>query len=438
MAIITNAVKGTNDMLPLGSSKWQYVEKVTSDIARIYGYKEIRTPTFEHTELFVRSVGDTTDVVQKEMYTFDDKGGRSITLRPEGTAGTVRAVLEHGLLNDALPLKVFYIGPCFRYEKPQSGRFREHHQFGVECFGAGQPAADAEIMLLAAAVFRRLGITELSLEINSIGCPECRNKYTSELKKFFGQQKDKLCGTCLSRLDRNPMRILDCKSPVCSELAANAPVITDYICGECSDHFEKVKSCLENAGLRYTVNPKIVRGLDYYTRTVFEFISTQIGSKGSVCSGGRYDGLTEALGGQSAPALGFGMGLERLLMVMDAQGCEFPPVSGAELYIAPLGEKAAAHAVRLCEMIRAEGFSAITDLTGRSLKAQMKYADKIGAQNTLVIGDDEIEKGEAMMKDMETGEQVKVALNEELVSAVYDRNIKRAFGELEETLEKFE
>ena len=318
MALITKAARGTQDVLPSESSRWQHVEQTALAIARDFGYREMRTPVFEHTELFHRSVGETTDVVQKEMYTFEDKGHRSVTLRPEGTAGMARALLEHGLNNEALPVKVSYLTSCYRYEKPQAGRLREFHQFGVECFGAAAPQADAEVITLARMVLDNLGVTGVELRLNSIGCPACRAKYHEALRAYFESRRDELCETCLGRLERNPMRILDCKSPVCSQIAAGAPVMLDYLCDDCAAHFDTVKGCLEAAGVAYIIDPHIVRGLDYYTRTVFEFVSDALGAQAVVCGGGRYDGLIDELGGPHLPSLGFGMGLERLLVVMEA------------------------------------------------------------------------------------------------------------------------
>ena len=438
MALLTQAIRGTGDVLPNDSHRWQFVENTMLETARLFGFREIRTPVFEHTELFVRSVGDTTDVVQKEMYTFDDNGGRSITLRPEGTAGAVRAFLEHGLHNEALPQKVSYVTSCYRYEKPQAGRLREFHQFGVECFGAAEPQADAEIISLAAAAFEALGIKNLSLEINSIGCPECRAKFYDALREYFGSNQGELCETCKGRLERNPMRILDCKSPVCKKIAEGAPTVLDYICDDCRDHFEKTKSYLTAMGIEYTVNPTIVRGLDYYTRTVFEFVSGDLGAQSTVCGGGRYDGLVEQMGGPKTPALGFAVGLERLLMIMDAQKCEFPETKLCDVYIAPMGEKAAIMASKLAKMLRAEGFFAETDIVGRGLKAQMKYANKIGAKYTVVLGDDEIAAGKANLKCMETGEQTEVSLPDGLISAVYDLSINASLGQLTDALDNFD
>ena len=410
MAEINRAVKGTNDILPSEVYKWQFVENRMLETARMFGFEEIRVPVFEHTEVFKRSVGDTTDVVQKEMYTFDDKGGRSITLRPELTAGVIRSSIEKGLVNGALPLKVCYIGGCYRYEKPQAGRLREFHQFGVECVGAAAPNADAEVIALARQVLDSIGIEKISLEINSIGCPECRKKYSQALKDYFKANIDTLCDTCKDRLDRNPMRILDCKSPVCKELAANAPVVIDYLCDECEQHFTMVKKHLDTAGIEYTVNPHIVRGLDYYTRTVFEFVSGDIGAQSTVCGGGRYDGLISQMGGQPTASLGFAMGIERLMMVLESQKTELPKQSGCDLYIAQMGENASLAATALCNDLRADGFKVQTDICGRGLKAQMKFADKIGASFTMVLGDDELQNKKAKLKNMSTGEQTEVSL----------------------------
>lgn len=437
MALITKAIKGTKDVLPNESYKNQYIEATCLGVAENFGYKEMRTPVFEHTELFQRGVGDTTDVVQKEMYTFDDKGGRSITLRPEGTAGAARAFLENGLSNEALPQKICYLTSCYRYEKPQAGRLREFHQFGIECFGATSPLADAEMISLAKQIFDELGVKDLHLELNSIGCPECRAEYHKALKEYFSQYKDKLCDTCNDRLERNPMRILDCKSPVCSEIAKGAPVVLDYLCDECREHFQKVKSYLDAANIEYIVNPQIVRGLDYYTKTVFEFVSDAIGSQGTVCGGGRYDGLLEELGGQHTPSLGFAMGLERLQLVMEAQGCNFPEPSRPDLFIVAMGEKATLKAVEIAKDMRDEGFSVVYDLNGRSLRAQMKYADKLGAKFNVVIGDNEVENKVVTLKDMATGESSEINLDT-FVNGFYSVSMESQLKDLEINGEAFD
>ena len=437
MALITKAIKGTKDVLPKDVHKNQYIEATALDIASKFGYKEIRTPVFEHTELFQRGVGDTTDVVQKEMYTFDDKGGRSITLRPEGTAGAVRSYLENGLCNEALPQKVCYLISCYRYEKPQAGRLREFHQFGVECFGSASPLADAEIIALAKSLFDTLGVKDLSLEINSIGCPTCRAEYHKALKEYFSSRKDELCDTCKSRLDRNPMRILDCKSPICHEIAEGAPVVIDYLCDECKEHFENVQKYLKAQNIEYTINPQIVRGLDYYTKTVFEFVSNSIGAQGTVCGGGRYDGLIAQMGGPSVPSLGFAMGIERLMLLMEAQGCEFPEAEKPDLFIVALGEKATLKAVEIAKDMREEGFSALLDLNQRSVRAQMKYADKLGAKFNVVIGDNEVETKTAKLKNMQTGEETEINLDT-FVNGFYSISLNEQLADLEINGEEFD
>lgn len=437
MALITKAIKGTKDVLPGEVYKNQYIESTCLSVAENFGYKEMRTPVFEHTELFQRGVGDTTDVVQKEMYTFDDKGGRSITLRPEGTAGAARSFLENGLSNEALPQKICYLTSCYRYEKPQAGRLREFHQFGIECFGADSPLADAEMIALANQIFKELGVKDLHLEINSIGCPTCRAEYHKALKEYFSQYTDELCATCNERLERNPMRILDCKSSVCKSISENAPVVLDYLCDECKEHFEKVKTYLDAVGIEYIINPKIVRGLDYYTKTVFEFVSDSIGSQGTVCGGGRYDGLLEQLGGQHTPSLGFAMGLERLQLVMEAQECEFPQPNTPDLFIVSMGEKAVLKALEIAKDMRDEGFSVVYDLNGRSLRAQMKYADKLNAKYNVVIGDDEVDKKIVTLKNMATGESSQIALDT-FVNGFYSVSMESQLKDLEINGEAFD
>lgn len=425
MALITKAIRGTQDILPSDSYKWQHIEQTALAIARDFGFREMRTPVFEHTELFLRSVGETTDVVQKEMYTFDDKGGRSVTLRPEGTAGAARALLEHGLQNEALPIKVSYLTSCYRYEKPQAGRLREFHQFGVECFGAAAPQADAEVISLAYTVLEELGVTGVGLHINSIGCPACRAEYHKALRAYFESRKEELCETCLGRLERNPMRILDCKSPVCSAIAADAPVMIDFLCDDCRAHFESVKEYLSAAGIAYALDPHIVRGLDYYTRTVFEFVSDALGAQAVVCGGGRYDGLIEELGGPHLPSLGFGMGLERLLLVLEAKEAQFPAEPRCEVYLASMGEAASRRCFAIAAKLRDGGVSVECDTVGRGLKAQMKYADKIHARFAIVIGDNELETGHARLKDMESGETSDIALDDSLYTALYTKSLDR-------------
>ena len=409
--MLTKAPRGTGDVISPDSCKWQYIEGKARDICKRFGFGEIRTPTFEHTELFLRGVGDTTDVVEKQMYTFEDKGKRSITLRPEGTASAARAYIEHNLSSQPLPIKLFYTIPCFRYEKPQAGRLREFHQFGVEVFGSANPTIDVEIISLAVMFLNELGLDKLSLNINSIGCPECRKKYNEILIDYFKKHTDELCDTCKGRLERNPLRILDCKSPICGALAKDAPKLIDYICDECKEHFEAVKTGLDTIGISYKVDPDIVRGLDYYTKTVFEITSNEIGSQSAVCGGGRYDGLIEELGGAPSPGIGFALGIERLIMVMENKGLGFGDIPVPALFVANIGEKAGVYAEKLIYDLRKKGIICEKDRIGRSLKAQMKYADKMGYKYTVVLGDDEINNNEVSVKNMNDGTQINVALD---------------------------
>jgi histidyl-tRNA synthetase len=431
MAQKVKSIRGTRDVLPQESWKWKYVERVVMEVAATYGFGEIRTPTIEKTELFVRSVGETTDVVQKEMYTFD-MGRDSITLRPEGTAGVVRAVLENGMLGDALPLKLSYILSCFRHERPQAGRYREFHQFGIECFGAPSPSADAEVIAVADAILTRLEIPEVSLHINSIGCPNCRPAYNKRLVEYYRSHEEALCELCKTRLERNPLRLLDCKEPSCAALKDAAPRSIDHLCGECEEHFAGLQTRLQALGLQYHVNPDIVRGLDYYTKTVFEFVTDKIGAQGTVCGGGRYDPLVEQMGGKPTPGLGFGMGLERLLLVMEAAGCEFPPEAPCDLYIGSMGEAENIAALRLAHKLREEGFRVICDIMDRSVKAQMKYADKQRARFSCVIGSNELRAGKAAVKDMAGGTNTEVTLTPEALRAfLYQTTLAQVAGSLE-------
>lgn len=402
--------RGTEDVLPSESGLWQYIENTARETCGLFGYREIRTPVFEHTELFQRGVGGTTDVVQKEMYTFEDKGGRSITLKPEGTATLVRSYIENSLYANPQPTRLSYIIPCFRYEKPQSGRLREFHQFGIECFGAGSATTDAEVISLAAMFLDRLGIKGVSLNINSIGCPECRREYNARLRAYFEDYRGELCGTCLERLEKNPMRIIDCKSEVCHKIAEGAPKIIDYLCDDCRAHFNDVRERLDGMGIKYTINPDIVRGLDYYTRTVFEFTSDCLGAQSTVCGGGRYSGLVEELGGKPAEGIGFAAGIERLILVMKAQGLDRNFCDRPDLFVAVMGKAAESFAQRLVHDLRLRGIHAEQDLCERSLKAQMKYADKLSARFSAVIGDNEIENKKAVIKNMDNGETAEVAL----------------------------
>ncbi len=416
--LITTAPRGTKDLVPGESYKWQYVEDKFREVCDEFNYKETRVPTFEHTELFERGVGDTTDVVEKQMYTFLDKGGRSVTLRPEGTASVVRSFLQNSLYADTMPAKMYYNIPCFRYEKSQKGRLREFHQFGVEVFGAKEPTIDAEVISLALTFLDRVGLKDLTVHINSIGCKECRKAYNEKLREYFRPHLSELCETCRGRFERNPLRILDCKSEICREIGKGAPVLLDYICDDCREHFEKFKTCLDNMGIKYEIDPGIVRGLDYYSKTVFEIISGDF----TVCGGGRYDGLVEELGGSPSPAIGFGLGIERLLLRLEETGVTIPQREKLDLYVAPLGEKASVYAQKLVYSLRRAGVKTETDHTGRGLRAQMKYADKLGCRYSVVLGDNEIENGEAAVKNMETGEQTQVKLDK-LTDFFNERNI---------------
>ena len=407
-----NIPKGTKDVLPQESYKWHYVEGTVRKVALDFNIKEIRTPTFEHTELFLRGVGDTTDIVNKEMYTFNDKGDRSMTLKPEGTAGVARAFIENSLYANTQPTKMYYITPVFRYERPQAGRLREHHQFGIEYYGSESYMADVEVMCVAKTIFDRLGVKELELNINSIGCPECRKKYNEALKAYLKDNFDKLCSTCKERYEKNPLRILDCKEEGCKAITAKAPVILDYLCDDCKQHHENVLKELDKLNIKYVVNPHIVRGLDYYTRTVFEFVSTSIGAQGTVCGGGRYNNLVEQVGGKPCPAVGFGMGLERLILTLESLGLSVGEEEVPTLYIASLSEKAKDMIMPFAMNLRQNGISVEIDLMDRAFKGQMKYANKIGAKYLLVLGDDELQTNEAKIKDMASGEETPIKLNE--------------------------
>ena len=406
-----NMPKGTKDVLPKDSYKWQYVEKIARETAKEFAVSEIRTPTFEHTEVFLRGVGETTDIVNKEMYTFMDKGDRSITLKPEGTAGVARSFVENGLYAGTLPAKLFYISPCFRYERPQAGRLREFHQFGVEVLGSTMPNSDAETIILAKTFLEKLGVKNVTLYINNIGCSDCRKKYAEALKSYMSDNYDKLCDLCKDRLVKNPMRVLDCKNPECNKLTANAPSILDYICDDCREHFNRVQNLLTLAGVEFKINSNIVRGLDYYTKTVFEFVSENIGVQSTVCGGGRYDKLIAEFGGPDTPGIGFAVGIERLILMLDNLGVEIPNENKVKIYLAPMGEKESDMAFSLVCELRKHGIVAETDHVGRGIKAQFKYADKIGAEFVGVIGSFELEKGVVKLKNMKDGQEVDVAFS---------------------------
>ncbi len=409
--------RGTADILPNEMLLWQYIEKTMREQAALYGFEETRFPTFEATELFSRGVGGTTDIVQKEMYTFEDKNGTSLTLRPEGTACVARSVMENGLLAGAMPLKLYYLTNFFRYEKPQAGRSREFFQFGTEMYGSDSPEGDATVILLANSVLKKLGIKSFGLHINSIGCPNCRPNYRNALVEYFKQYESELCPTCQARLETNPLRILDCKSPICKKIAENAPQTTDYLCDECEGKFNSLKEILDVSGASYVVDSNIVRGLDYYTGTVFEFIQENIGAQSTICGGGRYNGLIAELGGQPTPAVGFGMGITRVILAMEQENAIPDLATGADIYIAPLDSSVKSIAFRLVQALRDMGVHAETDLVGRSLKAQMKYADKQKAKYVLVIGESEVQNGTATLKSMSGGSQIQVALD---AKAIFD------------------
>lgn len=413
--MLTEAPKGTKDIYGAYMDEWQRVEKIMRGICEDFSIGELRTPIFEHTELFLRGVGETTDIVQKEMYTFKDKGDRSVTLRPEGTAGAARSYIEHGIYNNPQPTRFFYIGPMFRYENTQKGRQRQFHQFGVEMLGSYSPALDAEVISVAAELLKRLGINDVMLKINSLGGPECRQKYNKALREYIGSNIDKMCDDCKSRFEKNPLRVLDCKEERCQHIIADAPVVLDYLGPECKEHFETVKAILDEMGIKYEVDDKIVRGLDYYTRTVFEFVSNGIGAQGTVCGGGRYDNLIAECGGQPTGAAGFAVGIERLLLVLEAQNGEFEKKNERDIYIGAIGQKGLVKGQGIAYRLRQAGVKAECDSVGRSVKAQMKYANKIGAAYSVILGDNEIDNDLVKLKNMETGEQEEVK-----VSALFD------------------
>lgn len=406
-----SAQKGTKDILPADIFRWHKAEKVFSDVCHSFGYEEIRIPTFEQTELFARGVGDTTDVVTKEMYTFNDKGGRSITLRPEGTAGVVRSYIENGMSSLPSPVRMYYNITSFRYENVQKGRMREFHQFGLESFGSAGPAIDAEIISVADVFFKKLGLKNIKLCINSIGCPACRNKYNEMLKDYFRPHVSSMCEDCQARIEKNPLRMIDCKIDGGKEVVQNAPRLIDHLCDDCKAHFEGLKSRLDAVGIRYTIDPNIVRGLDYYTRTVFEFVSENVGTQGTICGGGRYDGLVENCGGAPTPGIGFAMGVERLLMEAEAQGVLFEKNDSVRIYFAGMSEAASQKIAAICYDLRLKGIGCETDLMGRSFKAQMKYAGKSGIPYLSVIGDDELASGEVRIKCMADGSEETVKID---------------------------
>ncbi len=410
--MLTNRPRGTRDFLPEELVRWQYVEEVARRVCRRYSYGEIRTPLFEHTELFERGVGEGTDIVEKEMYTFSDRGGRSLTLRPEGTAPVMRAFLEEGLRNQALPKKLFYIPyQCFRYERPQAGRYRQHHQFGVEVIGSSDPLIDVEVIALAGEFLAQLGLENFGIRLNSIGCPECRVEYRESLRQYMSDQAD-LCQVCRSRLETNPLRILDCKNPRCRELAGSAPAVLDYLCAGCREHFSGVRAGLSSLGLEYQLDSSLVRGLDYYTHTVFEIFYRGLGAQDALLGGGRYDGLAESLGGEPCPGMGFAMGLERILLAMEEEGCYLPGPEAPEVFLVAMGDEPRASRMALLARLRRAGLNADTDFMDRSMRAQMRLAARAGSRAALIVGEDELEKGQAALRLLDQGSQMQVSLED--------------------------
>lgn len=408
--MITQRPKGTQDWYGINMHKRTVVERIARKLCQAYNIKEVITPVFEHTILFQRGVGETTDVVQKEMYTFDDKGNRSITLKPEGTAGAVRAYLENGLHGESQPTKLFYVTPVFRYENPQSGRFRQHHQFGVEFFGSASPLAEVELITLLNELFTELGIKGVKLHINSIGCEHCRKTYNEALLSYLESHKEHLCGTCRDRMQKNPLRIIDCKVPTCKEIVKDAPRTIEYLDEECKNHFDELQELLKELNISFEVDTEIVRGLDYYTKTVFEFVNAE---GFTICGGGRYDNLIHEVDEkQNIPAVGFGLGIERILNELASEGVELEPEPAIELYVGILGKDSRAAAYELVHKLRHEGIVVETDYMNRSVKAQMKYANKLGAKNTVIIGADELSENKVNIKNMETGEQREYPLDQ--------------------------
>ena len=406
-----NAPRGTNDILPPDTLKWRYIEKKTHEIFSNYNYQEIRTPIFEYTELFQRGIGEVTDIVEKEMYTFEDKGGRSITLRPEGTASVIRSFLENKIYGQAQPTKYYYIGPMFRYERPQSGRFRQFHQLGVEAIASNDPALDAEIISLGMRLLQDFGLNDLELHLNSVGCGECRPAYVDKLKDYLNQHKDQLCDNCKSRIDKNPLRVLDCKNENCQKVIKDAPKITDNLCDSCDDHFEEVQEYLDILDLDYTINPLLVRGLDYYTNTAFEIKDNALGAQDTVFGGGRYNGLAEEIGNRDLPGIGFALGIERLLLSLEAKDIQLPVESGVDLYITVIGDKAKKESFKLLDKLRSSGFKTEIDYLGRGVGSQMKSADRMNAEYTIIIGEDELNNNSATIRNMKSGDEKEIQLS---------------------------
>jgi len=407
--------RGTQDILPEQTPKWQKVESILRELTRVYRYKEIRTPIFEQTELFQRGVGDTTDIVQKEMYTFEDRGGRSLTLRPEGTASSVRAYVEHKMFGyPDQPVKLSYMGPMFRYERQQAGRYRQFVQFGVEAIGSSDPAVDAEVISLAMDIYQTVGLKDLKLVINSLGDKETRDAHRAALIEHFEPSIGEFCSDCQNRLAKNPLRILDCKKDHDHPLMTTAPALTDYLTESSAQYFDQVKKYLDVLGITYVIDPNLVRGLDYYNHTAFEIMSTSegFGAITTLCGGGRYNGLVEDIGGPDAPGIGFAMSIERLLLALEAEGAELEVEDGLDIYLVAMGDEAKLKSAELISSFRAKGISADMDYIDRKMKAQMKSADRLGAKFVIVIGDSELEEMSVNVKEMETGNQEKIPFSE--------------------------
>jgi len=423
--MLTTRPRGTNDFLPGQIKKWQKLESLLQHISLLYGFDEIRTPIFEHTELFLRSVGETTDIVEKEMYTFQDRGERSLTLRPEGTAPTVRAFVENKLFAEALPSKLYYLGPMFRYDRPQAGRYRQFHQYGVEVIGSADPGIDAEVIAMAVDIFNRLGLKGLAVELNSVGCPKCRPNHLEEMKKYLAPVQERLCTTCQGRLEKNPLRILDCKNVLCQELAKDVPSIVEVLCPECEGHFLRVQEYLQAFGVNYRLQPRLVRGLDYYTMTAFEIIAEGIGAQSSICGGGRYDGLIEQCGGPAMPGIGYAIGLERILATLEQQGIEAGASLTVQVYIAAMGDQANLKGAIIAQDLRQKGVSVEKDYLNRSLKAQLKSAGRLQAPYVLILGENELSNNEVVLRRMKDSRQSVINLDniaEYLVTMIKEDN----------------
>lgn len=410
--MLTTAPRGTKDIMPGDVLAWRYLEETMRRICAQFGYNEIRTPIFEHTELFLRGIGETTDVVEKEMYTFTDRGNRSITLRPENTASAVRSYVEHKLYADPAPTKLFYIGPMFRYDRPQAGRYRQFHQFGIEALGVNGPNIDAEIIMLAVQILQELGLKDLKLKINSVGCPHCRPLHREKLQEFFKPNFEELCNDCKSRYDRNPLRLLDCKNPHCHELGEGAPSLEECLCDECKAHFEGLKELLTAAGLEYEVDHNLVRGLDYYTKTAFEIQYSPLGAQSAVCGGGRYDGLIEEIGGPATPGIGFAMGMERVLLALESQGLLPQFNTGMDIFAVCPNQALFTSVFKAVAELRRAGLKTEFDFLGRSMKAQMKQANRVNAKYVLIFGEDEFARGNVVLRNMANSEQTEIAISD--------------------------